>query len=428
MEASLSMYTPGTIVRYDAPFKKKVCENYGVPASHPVLIMSQTTIPDSSFQCMIVSSQIDRYYGYRLYLNTMDPTYKRMSVICTNHIHTIQKKYLHDILGFIPKDLLERCRQAYAWEIGLSDQMPDYYEKDETCVGWITAGQPNIPDMPSPFDLKEGGVEAGRKVAIATGYRPYKAGAEGITNLPSYNRMVNDSIDPQVVHGMQISTQFLPPDAEPSPDKEFDMEAGRGKAPEQDPLAGTQPPGQGKSEDAPPPPAEPKKRQTHKFPRVNWELFTRIEKHQIPTYTKIAGMSEMIRKLTPAIRYDIFMRKHNGLDLHNLGLVPSRHVGDAMIGEVIKRVEEDKNAILDGAVNGSMSWRMLADRFVPALRAMSIREIRQIHMGKDKYFEILELYGFQKHECYIGECEMNDIYADQLSAEQMEGLGIPVNT
>ena len=424
MEASLSMYTPGTIVRYDAPFKKKVCENYGIPASHPVLIMSQTTIPDSSFQCMIVSSQIDRYYGYRLYLNTMDPTYKRMSVICTNHIHTIQKKYLHDILGFIPKDLLERCRQAYAWEIGLSDRMPDYYERDETCVGWITAGQPNVPDMPSPFDLKEGGVEAGRKIAIASGYRPYKAGADGITNLPSYNSMVNDAIDPQVIHGMQISTQFLSPDADPPAAGEFDMEAGRGKEPEQDPLSGTQPPEP--EQPAGDKPVEPKKRQTHKFPRINWELFTRIENHQVPTFTKVAGMSEMIRKLNPSTQYDIFMRKHNGLDLHNSGLVPSRHIGDAMIGAIIKRVEEDKVTIIDGTIAGSMNWKYLADRYIPALRSMTIREIRQIHMGKERYFEILQSYGIQKHECYIGECELNDIFADQLSDERLKELGIPV--
>ena len=421
MEASLTMYIPGAIVRYDAPFKKKVCDQYGIPSSHPVLIMNQTTIPDSSFQCMLVSSQVDRYYGYRLYLNTTDPTYKRMSVICTNHIYTIERMYLRDILGFIPKDLMERCRRAYAWEIGLSDVMPDYYQADETCVGWINAGQPNVPDVPNPFDLKEGGVEAGRQIAIAVAHRPYKPGIDGITNFPLRARMVNPTIDQQVIHGMPISTQFSSGTEEDN-SGEFDMEDGRSTAPAKDPLDGNEPP---KPPEEVPPETTPRKRQTHKFPRMNWELFARIENHAVPPFVKYKEMRDYIAKVPLEKQFEIFMRKHNGLDLYNLGLAPSRRIGDAMIGFLIKRIEDDKVTILDGVISGSMNWKRLANRFIPALQAMTIREIREIHMGKDKYFEILDVYGIARHQSYIGECEANDIFAESLPAEKFEELGIP---
>lgn len=423
MEASLALYTPGAIVRYDAPFKKQVCDNYGIPASHPVLILNRSTVPDNSWQCMIVSSQIDRYYGYRLYLNTMDPTYKRMSVICTNHVYTIQRKYLRDILGFIPPYLLEQARQAYAYEIGLSSVIPSYYQNDETCVNWINAGQPNLPEIPNPFDLKEGGIDAGRQVAIATYTRPYSKDESGISPLPVRGSLANPSLDPQTIHNLPISTSFVSPPNTP----DFDMESTRSTAPAPDPNPGPEKggvpdptgaaPGNGDTEQEQP---KSEARKRHKFPGMCMELYERIEAHEIPSFTKMMSLRGMMDGLTKDMQFDIFMRKYNGLDLYQLKLAGSRRAGENLIGAMIHRIEKDKADLISGALDHTMNWKMLADRYVPALRAMTTTEIHDVKMGQAVYFKILEVYELKPEQSYIGMCEAAGIMGDQLSATQAE--------
>lgn len=416
MEASLTTYIPGTIVRYDAPFNKKICAQYAIPSSHPVLILNTPTLPSPNFQAMIISSKVDNYYGYRLFLNTTDTTYKKMSVICSNQIYTINRRYLHDILGFISRELLEKVLKAYAYEIGLSMELPEYYANDETCISWIGAGQPNIPDKPNPFDLKVGGVEAGRNMPIAVHTRPFNDTQAGIVSVVARTPHVSaEPVDPR-----EIETE-LPVEGNAGADFDFDKEI---KGTEKE-VPGTNPPKAAPEEDGNAPEQQEsatarKQRVTHKFPKMCQELYERIEAHEIPKYTPVANLQKFIDRLSVQQKYDIFMRKINGYDLMSKGVVPTRRNGEHLIGATVKRIEDDKAYIISGALNGTINWRILADRYVPALRCMTVKEIHDVRMGQETYFEIVQTYEIPRNATYIGECEAAGIYTDYLSGKALE--------
>lgn len=172
MEASLWPYAQGAVVCYTAPFNQDVCHRYGVLPTHPVLILDAvTTAPKRCYQCMVITSKIDRYPGYRLFMNVVNPKYRKYGVIRCNQIFTIEASRLGHLIGYIPPQLIKKCINAYAFEIGLTDVVPEYY-KGDTYEEWLNAGEANIPDRPDAFTMKDMPDDARKDITVATAYAP----------------------------------------------------------------------------------------------------------------------------------------------------------------------------------------------------------------------------------------------------------------
>lgn len=122
-------YTAGAIVEYKAPFSKEVCKKYGILPSHPVLIVGRERIPFRKYQVMCVTTDISHYTGYLIDLEYL---LRRLgwkktpspSVISTSEIYSIDPQYIHKLIGYVSPKILEACRAAYAYEIGLTDEIP----------------------------------------------------------------------------------------------------------------------------------------------------------------------------------------------------------------------------------------------------------------------------------------------------------------
>lgn len=153
LEASLQPYCRGAIVKYTSPLDRATCIEIGYPATHPVLIVSSNySTPMATVQAFVLSSKLNRYYGYRIFINSRSQQYgDKWSVICCREMMTIRKNYLGEILGFATPALVDKCLKAYAFEIGLTNEMPDYLKDDRMVRDYYEAGRGNVPDYPDPF-------------------------------------------------------------------------------------------------------------------------------------------------------------------------------------------------------------------------------------------------------------------------------------
>lgn len=122
-------YPAGTIIEYRAPFDKETCQKHGILPTHPMLIVGRERMPYRGYQCMCISTNIRHYNGYLIDLcdqaNSLGWNRKcQASVIGTSQMYTIDIKHVGKVLGFVPPELLQAVREAYAYEIGLTDKVP----------------------------------------------------------------------------------------------------------------------------------------------------------------------------------------------------------------------------------------------------------------------------------------------------------------
>lgn len=161
MDASLFPYTPGAIVRYVAPYtSKQTCGSIGVPSSRPVMVVGGMRCgPTSRVQCMILTSQTESYYGYRIFMNSIERGMQKFSIVCPQEVYPIQIKYLHEIYGFAHPLFVRKCLDAYMFELGLSDKVPEYYTGDDHIMRWLNMGNANVPAAPKNFNVPSEDVE-----------------------------------------------------------------------------------------------------------------------------------------------------------------------------------------------------------------------------------------------------------------------------
>ena len=176
LEASLQPYARGAIVAYTAPLDRKECIDIGFPSSHPVLILdSNYSTPKSTVQCFLLSSKLDSYYGYRIFINSKSHKYGgKWSVICCREMYTIRKNCLGEIIGFATPALVDKCVQGYLFEIGASTEIPDYIRRDRMAYDYYNAGAGNSPARPVQFRMdREFNEDKVYGVGIAAHDRPY---------------------------------------------------------------------------------------------------------------------------------------------------------------------------------------------------------------------------------------------------------------
>lgn len=149
MEAKLMQYTQGMICSYHSVIKKDtpIAEQTGDITAHPVMIVSARPqfIPTSYVQCMMLSTSYENSFGYRIYLNSNSPAYNGWSVICSTKIFNLPTFRLGECLGFAPPQLVQKCLKGFLFELGLTDEVPEYYANHPVYSEMIRSGEAHIP-------------------------------------------------------------------------------------------------------------------------------------------------------------------------------------------------------------------------------------------------------------------------------------------
>ena len=214
LEASLQPYVRGAIVNYNSPLDRATCIEIGFPATHPVLILSSNyATPMATVQAFVLSSKLNRYYGYRIFINSRNQKYGgKWSVICCREMYTIRKAYLGEIIGFAPPALVDKCLRAYMFEVGASNDMPDYLRNDQMARDFYGAGYSNTPENPDPFMIdREFSRERYYSIGIAAHDRMRFAGetvpADAMIPLRS-PQIFTSELQPSITEGVQTTSQF----------------------------------------------------------------------------------------------------------------------------------------------------------------------------------------------------------------------------
>lgn len=155
MEASLMPYCQGAIALYNPPYDEAILSKYNLFGKHPVMIATKHfTETTFEYMCFPITSKIEKFCGYRILLNNTGagPLAGKMSVIRTDVMQCIDRRHLYSIFGYAPPALVERCLMAYAWHMGLSDEVPEYVTEDLRRMEYYLAGETNVAHNPTRIE------------------------------------------------------------------------------------------------------------------------------------------------------------------------------------------------------------------------------------------------------------------------------------
>lgn len=412
MEMSLWPYVPGAIVEYKAPFNKDVCVRYGILPSHMVLIVNEVfPTPAKAYQCMMLTSKTNSYYGYRVYINgTKKHGYS--NVRCTQ-IFTIDACQLGNIVGFVPKQFVEKCRKAYAFEIGLTDEIPEYYRQDPVVMGWLTAGEPNIPKHPDAFQVEDQKMnpEARFDLQVATSRKPKST---SLTKVPyvftNTQGLTTEDIPPYEappINGVQCdadadeTTDAI--DNEPKLEPvETPCRNGVEHTLNEEDIAKIK---AAKSGD--------KKKKTYHRP-MSADLKYEIETRN-PEYIKVDdNIKKAFDKLGHDRQYEAYLGRLSPTDIVKSGIIKSQYSAKKLLDYTIWKVYKQKEKLIDGILNKSINLKFLGTAFYAAYRCMSLKDIHDIKMGVQTYESYLESFGFTTEQSYIGELRKAELLANPI--------------
>lgn len=418
MEMSLWPYTAGAIVEYKAPFKKDVCVRYGILPSHLVMIINEVYPgPNYNYQCMMLTSKTDKYYGYRVYINSSKNKYVGYGTVRTANVFTIESNQLGSIVGFVPKHFVEKCRKAYAYEIGLTDEIPEYYRQDPVVMGWLTGGEPNVPNNPDAFIIEDrkDDPKARFDIKVATAKRPRstsimknavlqicpKASDTVDANIPSYTPGITiDSENGATVvaadlDGAVESDAKVDASVETEPVTEATEETPRNRVehtipdPEERPEPET-------------PAKEPRKKKRYGLPMCQ-ELKDEIESRVPQKITVSDDLKKAFDMMGHQRHYEAVMGRLSPTDLIKLGYAKTQHTAKKLLDYTIWKVYRQKDGMITNVLNKTLNLKFLGNAYYAAYRTMTLSDIHDIKMGVQTYESYLGSYGFKPEESYIGE-------------------------
>ena len=398
MEACLQQYIPGAIIEYTAPYPKPTCQKLGIPSSRPVLIVGVSPAhPASDVQAMILTTSLD-YYGFKIFMNTLNPKTRKMSTICPNKIYTIERKYLGAILGFITPSLLEKCRQAYAYEIGLTDKAPPYYTGDSLCSQYMSAGEVCIPQNPEPFRSHndttpktyiDSNIAFDAKMIMAGTDGARKCGKTYIELIEPQDLPV-EPVEPELVEEEEPVADESPNETEEREPVEFTIS---------DPAEEEQTPEEMRSQEpkigygGPVSMADIRARSSSG--KITAELKTAIESRQYEAVSISQSMKDMAGLLTDDERYDIFTYRMSTTAVARR-LHTTAYTAKKVMTYVINGIVKTKNDLIEGVLNGSFNLKFIGERQIVAFSLMSLDEIRDIKMGVATYHSYAKLYNLKR--------------------------------
>lgn len=433
MEASLHPYAPGAIVEYLAPFDKKTCQRNRILSSHPVMIVSSTLpVPSSSVQCMMLTSKADSYYGYRLYMNTLDAKYRKFSVVCTTKIFTIEKCHLRAILGFTSPGFVRKCLMSYLYELGLVEEVPEYYRKSPIAQDYIEAGEPNIPSSPECFQIPNMPNGSFAKVNVASDTKlrfAHPNGSKGmiprvIVNPNEYDAYYYEGLEETDDDGDFAMEHQTVPETD---DNEDEPEINEGQASSKE--------------------EEPSEEQTH--PKTEWDLskddteitddketdislekgeavdskvpIIRVSSTLTPEIKALIEerdkndlvfdgevtkqLADLVKNLSKEDRYEIWVHRKSQYALMKEGKAGSGYMAKRMMALSNHQIKKIKEELITGILNREINLKFIGDRYILAFRCMTMTDIYNIKMGIATYISYLQSYDIPVERSYLGELQ-----------------------
>lgn len=134
-KSDIETYPIGSIWWYSNPYTKKEdytnpYKNHDFTTSRPVIIMGR----DISYSNQIVVIQrtgVKTRPGYDTYFPDKGTPGKLIAGrVCPYDIKSVGKEYLTEMIGFLKPELFKEVQKAYAWHLGLSDEVPPYLLED----------------------------------------------------------------------------------------------------------------------------------------------------------------------------------------------------------------------------------------------------------------------------------------------------------
>lgn len=430
MEAALHPYAQGAIVEYVAPFDKKTCQRNKIIGSHPIMVLNGTHCgPCSTVQCMILTSKVDSYYGYRIYLNTMDLKYRKFSVVVSTKVFTIEKAHLRAVLGYASPAFVKKCLNSYLYEVGLSDEIPDYYRNSES-LEYINAGEPNVPRTPEGYQIPNMGPDAYKNLGIASDSKIVKPHASGIkstiTRIPvntnEYDRYIYEHMpideseddeeekeDAIIIHSPVVEEE--PVAEQDESDEAEDVVYG-------EPVTVNEPAiSDMSSTDIPIEKGEivePSKRGVY-GPNLTHELKDYIEdldKHildegGLPNVTD--KVKDLYKNLTDNDKYAIWRCKINHSQMVKEEMAPSTYLAKKLSTYVVACIRRDKEVLITGVLDKRLNLRFLPSTLNLAYRTMTMGDIYDIKMGMATYINYLQAFNIDLEDSYLGELQAAEL-------------------
>ena len=365
MDASLMSFTSGAIALYMAPMEKQDCLKYHVLPTHPVLILDENhAAPIYSYNCMVITTKVEKYFGYKIFMNTLDPKWRRMGVVCPERIYSIPKNCLKEILGFAPANFVKKCKEAFMYTIGMSDKIPDYYLGDPMAMEYLNAGSGNVP-------VEHGGRHCNigdfSELEVAVDQPPVSPSPEGII------RKVPQSVE------LDYHEEDMPSDIAPA-----EVECPRERTEESISSNNTT---EIKIDQKP----------------MTFDRKEMIERRAIGPVNVSKKIADAFNMLTDDEIYEIWAGRMTGYRLMKAGYVKSNSGANSLMSYALYRITDKKEELCAMCQNDPKFLQFIGSGYYTAFRCLSLEECNRMRLGIASYQAYCKAFEIDFRKTYLGE-------------------------
>lgn len=408
MEAALHPYIQGAIVEYIAPFPRDYCQKHGVLPTHPVMIVSSNMAsPSSTVQAMVLTSRVNSYYGYRIYMNSDNNRYQKFSVVCTTKIFTIEKSNLRKIIGFVSPSFVRKCLLSYAYELGLTDEVPEYYKNSHLAMEYIESGEANIPKNPEAYQIPVLPLGTFSKLNIASDNR-IKGDSMAAVKTVMPRIIVNPNEYDSYYYDDELESSDEPNNESGDPSDsilgidEDDNEVKEWTVSEEDSKNHMVEKGN----------AVDSKATIRTSLVLSAELKDAIDARDLQDIEEPKtsdAVKILMDNLTEDDRYLMWICRKSQTQLMKEGKAPSLYIAKKLMSYSNHMIKKLKTELINNLIEKKMNLRFMSDRYKLAYRCLTFSEIKSIHMGVPTYLSYAKSYQINSEDTYMGELSTNGL-------------------
>ena len=408
MEAALHPYIQGAIVEYIAPFPRDYCQKHGVLPTHPVMIVSSNMAsPSSTIQAMVLTSRVNSYYGYRIYMNSDNNRYQKFSVVCTTKIFTIEKSNLRKIIGFVSPSFVRKCLLSYAYELGLTDEVPEYYRNSHLAMEYIESGEANIPKNPEAYQIPVLPLGTFSKLNIASDNR-IKGDSMAAVKTVMPRIIVNPNEYDSYYYDDELESSDEPKNESGDPSDsilgidEDDNEVKEWTVSEEDSKNHMVEKGN----------AVDSKATIRTSLVLSAELKEAIDARDLQDIEEPKtsdAVKILMDNLTEDDRYLMWICRKSQTQLMKEGKAPSLYIAKKLMSYSNHMIKKLKTELINNLIEKKMNLRFMSDRYKLAYRCLTFSEIKSIHMGVPTYLSYAKSYQINSEDTYLGELSTNGL-------------------
>lgn len=408
MEAALHPYIQGAIVEYIAPFPRDYCQKHGVLPTHPIMIVSSNMAsPSSTVQAMVLTSRVNSYYGYRIYMNSDNNRYQKFSVVCTTKIFTIEKSNLRKIIGFVSPGFVRKCLLSYAYELGLTDEVPEYYKNSHLAMEYIESGEANIPKNPEAYQIPVLPLGTFSKLNIASDNR-IKGDSMAAVKTVMPRIIVNPNEYDSYYYDDELESSDEPKNESGDPSDsilgidEDDNEVKEWTVSEEDSKNHMVEKGN----------AVDSKATIRTSLVLSAELKEAIDARDLQDIEEPKtsdAVKILMDNLTEDDRYLMWICRKSQTQLMKEGKAPSLYIAKKLMSYSNHMIKKLKTELINNLIEKKMNLRFMSDRYKLAYRCLTFSEIKSIHMGVPTYLSYAKSYQINSEDTYLGELSTNGL-------------------